>query len=275
MKPRGKPHKATQWPCGRCARDVARRPPTPVCAAIRPLKTHAGCDAWTGKLSMHGNRKGRDVVMFQNHQPEIGAWARRHPQNFAATGAFVICTIRVPLERAILEYRAYRDHGDVAGLWGWKLAAVQELEANAAERLARLESLRLGRAEDRNAMLAEVASWTGFGFVKGGFLLQLAFGMSGCIDSQNERRLGVDMRAEGFAHGPRTARKRHQKARRYHKLVDNAGGTEKLWDDWCRHIAEARPDVWSDAYEVSRHHALSVLPPGELNNGFVGEDIPL
>lgn len=212
--------------------------------------------------------------MYENHQPLIGEWARKSPENFASVATFVVCTIRTPLERAILEYRAYRDHGDVAGLWSWKLAAVQEMEAHAAERLAKLQSLRLGRPGDRDAMLAYVASWTGFSFVKGGFLLQLTFGLSGCIDSHNEARLGVSMRREGLAHGALKPRTRARKAKRYHALVDAAGGTERLWNDWCNAIAEKRPDVWADGFEVSRYHALSVLPAGEIDAGHYGTDIP-
>lgn len=212
--------------------------------------------------------------MFENHQPIIAEWSKRNPQNFAHLATFVICTIRTPLERAILEYRNYRDHGDVSGLWGWKLEAVQEMEAHAAERLDKLEKLRLGRSADRDAMLSEVTRWTGLAFVKGGFLLQLAFGLSGCIDIHNERRLGVDLRRDGFLSVPQKPCGRTKRARGYHALVDAAGGTEALWDDWCRGIAEARPDIWTDAFEVSRNHALAVLPAGE-GSGFVGSDIPL
>jgi len=212
--------------------------------------------------------------MFTNHQPYIGEWARGDAANFAAVGTFVICTIRTPLERAILDYRAYRDHGDVSALWGWKLSAVQELEDHAALRLERLEALRMGRSEDRNAMLGEIVGWSGFSYVKGGFLLQLAYGMSGCIDSHNEKRLGMNMRKAGFGHGPKTPKHKQRMVRRYHELVDHMGGTEVLWDDWCRSIANKRPDAWADAFEVSRHHALGVLPPGELEGGHVGADIP-
>jgi len=212
--------------------------------------------------------------MFENHQPIIAEWSRRNPQNFACLGTFVICTIRTPLERAILEYRNYRDHGDVSGLWSWKLEAVQELENHAAARLDKLERLRMGRRADRDAMLAEVTRWTGFAYVKGGFLLQLAYGLSGCIDAHNERRLGVDMRRDGYLSIPKAPHGRTKRARAYHGLVDAAGGTDQLWDDWCRGIAEARPDIWSDAFEVSRNHALAVLPAGEAD-GFVGTDIPL
>lgn len=212
--------------------------------------------------------------MFSNHQPIISEWARADARNFALTATFVICTIRVPLERAINHYRAYRDHGDVAGLWGWKLEAVQAMEANASERLHRLDRSHLRRPGDADAMLARVVSWLGVGYAKGGFLLQLTHGLSGCIDSHNERRLGVDMRAEGLTSSPKTAPVRTRKAKRYNALVDAAGGTEKLWDDWCNGIAKTRPEIWTDGFEVSRHHALAILPPGELDTSYVGDDIP-
>lgn len=199
--------------------------------------------------------------MFVNHQPFISSWARQSPENFAKVCKFVIFTIRVPLERALIQFNAYENHGDISGLWGWKLQAVQEIEDHATERLARLESLRLGRPADRDAMLMEICKWTGFSVVKGGFVLQLVYGMSGCIDSRNEARLGVDLRSEGLAHIAVTRPKAlGRKVRRYHQLIDAAGGTERLWDEWCETIAESRPDVWKDAFEVSYHHALAIKP---------------
>lgn len=212
--------------------------------------------------------------MFSNHQPVIGEWARSDPRNFALTAAFVVCTIRVPLERAIIEYQAYRDHGDVAALWGWKLEAVQDMEENAAARLHALERSRMGRSGDADAMLSRIVSWTGLAFAKGGFLLQLAYGISGCIDSHNEKRLGVDLRGEGLTSSPKRAPTRTRKAKQYNALVRDAGGTERLWDDWCNSIAERRRDVWRDGFEVSRHHALAVMPAGELDSGHTGSDIP-
>jgi hypothetical protein len=212
--------------------------------------------------------------MFANHQPIIGEWARAEPRNFALTATFVICTIRVPLERAIMEYHAYRDHGDVAALWGWKLQAVRDMEENATQRLTALHKRHLGRPGDDDAMLALIVSWLGVSYAKGGFLLQLTHGLSGCIDSHNERRLGVNLRAEGLTASPKRPPTRTRKARRYNHLVRSAGGTEKLWDDWCNGIAANRPDVWSDGFEVSRNHALAVLPSGELDTSHVGSDIP-
>ena len=212
--------------------------------------------------------------MFRNHQPIIGDWAQNNPRALALVGAFVIFTIKTPLERAIVDYHAYRDHGDTSALWSWKLEAVQEFERNAAQRHTALCERRLGRPGDRDALLATVALWRGFSFVKGGFLLQLVFGVSGCIDTHHERRLGVSIRHLGLSAPGRTAPTRTRKARAYHRLVDHAGGTEQLWNDWCRYVARERGSVWTDAHEVSRHHALSLLPPGEIGSGYVNGDIP-
>lgn len=189
--------------------------------------------------------------MFRDHQP-IAARHASDPQGFLEAGAFVLCTIRVPLERAVTDFQAWRDHGDHAPFWGWKAEALADLERHAGERKRRLDALY----PDRDAMLAEVCQWRGFAPAKGGFLLQIVYGLSGCLDAHNLRRFGYGERAfrtdgKGYAGIWRTVRQ-------YHAAVDQAGGCEALWDSWCEGIAALRPDTWIDGEQVSRYHALAI-----------------
>ena len=189
--------------------------------------------------------------MFRDHQPIAARWASS-PQGFLEAGAFVLCTIRVPLERACSDFQAWRDHGDHAPFWGWKAEALGELERNASERKARLDALY----PDRDAMLQEVCSWRGFGLAKGGFLLQIAYGLSGCLDTHNLKVLGFN--SETFRISNKTWRAVPRIIERYHAAVDAAGGSEALWDTWCDGVAAMRPDVWSSGDAVSRAHALAI-----------------
>jgi hypothetical protein len=205
--------------------------------------------------------------VFNNHQPLIGSWARQSPRNFANVGLFVQLTIRVPLIRAVEDVKRYQE-GDWSPLFAFKLDAVKAFEREAEARLYALEK-DIG---DRDAQLLTAASWLGFGPVKGGFLLQLVYGVSGCLDSHNIRRLGINPRmfdAHRFKKG--RLRTRIRMVKEYHQIVDAAGGTQELWDDWCDAIAESNRHTWNDGTEVSKAHALACINDGSLDTG---EPIP-
>lgn len=107
----------------------------------------------------------------------------------------------------------------------------------------------------------------GIGVVKGGFILQCAFGVSGCIDSVNVKRLGIN---------PNLVRSRKKlspeaqtrRVRGYLALIERCGGTARLWDDWCVAIAE-RDARFQGAEDVSRRHYTY------LTGDWKEEDLPL
>jgi len=193
--------------------------------------------------------------MFSTHQPPIMAFARENADHMAAVGAFVIHTARVPLARAVTDFQKWWSNGDTSALWDWKHEAVREMWRDRQARFERLEMLQ----HDRDAMLHEVAHWTGFGLEKGGFLLQLAYGMSGCLDTHNKRRLSIPERkfdAWRFTRA-RTMATRMRLVSEYHETVDACGGTAVLWDEWCVFIFERSPNEWRDSDQVSAWHALA------------------
>lgn len=109
---------------------------------------------------------------------------------------------------------------------------------------------------DADYMLAYLTHCHGLGLAKAGFLLQLTFGLSGCIDTHNARRYGVDMAARTFRIEDRPTKPatRLAKAKRYNALVETMGGTESLWDTWCEYVAANQADFYNDADHVSRLH---------------------
>jgi hypothetical protein len=196
--------------------------------------------------------------MFREHQPVLQAYTSRSTRGFLEAQAMVLATIQEPLERALDNAQAFAELGDTSWAWGNKAGALGLAMADAEERLDRLWELY----PDRDAMLLEVASWTGFGPIKGGFLLQITFGLSGCLDRRNVARLGLDIkpfRASRFKKASPSLRR--QIVEEYHALVDRCGGTEALWDEWCEDVAEARPDPirgWHTARDVSEAHMLAL-----------------
>ena len=192
--------------------------------------------------------------MYCNHQPLIRHHVQdRGPDGLVEVAAFVLFTIRVPLERAVEDFQEWKRDGSVHQLWGRKLDALQEFQRHAEERKATLDRLY----PDRDAMLVEVCRWTGFAPAKGGFLLQLVYGVSGCLDSHNLKAHGYsgkEFRIDGIK-SPLTLQR---KVQAYHNAVDLAGGTEALWNSWCMLVYGLRPEVWADAHEVSAAHAYAV-----------------
>lgn len=213
--------------------------------------------------------------MFANHQPVIGAWARAHPDNMHQVIKFVIATVQQSIEEAsgpILQ--DFDAHGpDSRFAFAWKADALahygehfETIHADAIAIYAAAESDR----EAAIALTAYFAALPGLGLVKGGFVVQLCFGVSGCIDSHNLKRYNIapgPFTASAFKN-LRSPESRAARAARYVDLVEQCGGTEALWDEWCDYVATLRPDRFSDGYDVSELHVSA------FGLRALGEDIP-
>jgi len=204
--------------------------------------------------------------MYKSHQPLISRWAREDSENLRDVMQFVILTVRCPLRRAVGDLHALRspndnerDDTERSALWGWKHEAYSYVEANHEHIHAHLEDLWASSGKPsvvEDAMLAYVSSLPGFGMVKAGFVLQIAYGISGCLDSHNVRRYGLDANAIG-AKKAKVKRPvtRMKHVRNYRRMVETLGGTEALWDTWCAYVAENQPNSYSSAEQVSALHA--------------------
>jgi hypothetical protein len=202
--------------------------------------------------------------MFKEHQPRIGAWARENPDNFGRLLQFVILTIRMPLHRVSADMEIV-DRGDkdaASVLFGFKARAWAEAWETREATLAFLEHVWQGPDDSRDkelAMLEHVAGLYGFGPVKAGFVLQLAYGISGRIDTHNLSRFGYKPTAFKNFSELKTPKARRAFLERYTSAVYRAGGTEALWDGWCAYVARQTPGPYQgSAYEVSRAHCVAL-----------------
>jgi hypothetical protein len=203
--------------------------------------------------------------MYLRDALAIGRKARRCPDTFARCGLFVLCSIRVRFPLVSRDFDKVMA-GDTSPLYGWKAKAWADLSDNRSERLSRLLSIanEHGSAElARDELLAEVCTWTGFGPAKAGFLLQMVFNVSGCLDSRNLENFDID----GATVKSRNFKRRENLlayAAKYHAQVDELGGTETLWNYWCAEYAanfqgsKVRPDLRSPS-DFSREHSRIVL----------------
>lgn len=191
----------------------------------------------------------RDARMIQDYVRHGGADAFTH------VGQFVLITIRQPLHRVAADLAAARE-GDRRPLWGSKGAGFDYMSKHGAALYADVVALE----GDADAQLARVADVPGLGLVKAGFVLQLAFGVSGCLDSHNITRLGLDQKL--LALDKKASPKlRAKKAAAYNTLCAQLGGTEVLWDEWCEYAytnGKGNASRYVDGDDVSREHVRAL-----------------
>lgn len=199
--------------------------------------------------------------MFKEHQTKIGQWARQSPENFGRVLQFVILTIRMPLHRVKTDFDTIAEGGEEAMsvLFGFKARAWREAHENQERLFTFLEHVwsdpELTAREKHIDMLEAVSSQFGFGPVKAGFVLQLVYGISGCIDAHNLKRFGIGLRTFSNYCQKKTRKGRRAMLSRYVDTIEAQGGTEALWDGWCEFVAQNSPGPYKgSAYDVSKAH---------------------
>jgi hypothetical protein len=183
--------------------------------------------------------------MYTDEQPIISQFARQSPTNFRKVATFVLCTIRMPLLDAADDTPKAWAGEPCRSMFGHKHGAFAYLERHGDDLWYELEYLyTLGASE--NAMLRVISQVPGIGLAKGGFILQLCYGVSGCLDSHNLERFQI----KESRYKKKLAKGRLEE---YNDLCARLGGPAYLWDTWCEYLA-ARDGRYLSAREVSRLH---------------------
>ena len=186
--------------------------------------------------------------MYDNHQPQISAFARASADNLRKVACFAVCTIRMPLLDAAKDTPYAINGTPCRSIFGHKHDALAWLRNHADELYDELEYLWHECASD-DAMLRAVMQCPGIGLAKAGFILQMCYGISGCLDSHNLRRYGIGERY--YATGTKATDRR--RISEYNETCRKLGGTRALWDTWCTQLAETDGRYLS-ANEVSGLH---------------------
>jgi len=202
--------------------------------------------------------------MFNTHQKVIGTYARQSPENMARVYQFVITTVQQALIHTPDMMHDIDENGlQAKTLWGWKYDAMQHATQYAQETYDTTMQIFRNAIDPDNArheLLSFFAGLPGLGLVKGGFMVQLCFGLSGCIDTHNLRRFnltGNEFKAARFKNA-KTDKTRNAIVRQYHKIVDACGGCEALWNDWCDYVAMRQPARYANGFEVSALHVAAI-----------------
>ena len=209
--------------------------------------------------------------MFVNHQPLISAYGKSSPDAMKDVLTFVLCTIQQALHTVPAAMDDIRKHGEKSRfIWGFKTSAYINLTVNKEtiykQAMALWDAFPDPAIAERELMLY-FANLEGFGLAKGGFCVQLLFGLSGCIDSHNVRRFGFDaneFKASRFK-GVKSISRKYQYLDTYLDLVGVCGGCAKLWDDWCIYVYERNKMLYRSPLHVSAIHAevFNLIPKGK------------
>ncbi len=195
--------------------------------------------------------------MFETHQPVISAYARAGPDGLARVLQFCVMSARerfynVP---ALMEEA---QAGDPSALFAWKARAYNEIWLERRAIYWNCQDIWTGGAPERaraNALLAYLSTLYGLGSVKAGFACSLAYGVSGCVDTVNAARFGLDPARGVLRSGRhRTPKGRARRASQYNALVRRLGGTAVLWDTWCGAIAARYPARFETPHAASAWH---------------------
>lgn len=191
--------------------------------------------------------------MFAKHQKKIMRFAMKNSDNFFWVVLMVSLSIRQPWALIGKQLEDVRQNGYKAkALWGSKKDLYVHMLENKQELFELVKQTKKGKVSQEQC-LYELTQVPGLGLAKAGFVMQLAIGMAGCIDSHNVALFGIN--PNSLKMGKVKAEKALEKARQYIALCEALGGTEFLWDNWCDFVATRHPKAFKNGFDVSERHA--------------------
>ena len=197
--------------------------------------------------------------MYREHQPIISAWAARRPENLERVLQFCILSqrrhffnVQADMETVI------QGLPEAPGvLYGWRARAWDEAWARRDEAAWHCRDILehgFRRRERADCLLSYLSGFYGLNVAKAGFACQLAFGVSGCLDSVNVARLGLPVNyCKGFSKLV-TPAGRWRRVARYNATIYRYGGSARLWDVWCQVMSDRYPSRFPAAWDVSAYH---------------------
>ena len=205
--------------------------------------------------------------MYVTHQPIIADLAQSGPAGLATVARFAIISPRVAFWRAVADCQS----GNWRGHFTLKAEAFKDWQAHQVRHWHNLGNL-VSKGRHVEA-LVYVAKRPGLALAKGGFVMQMAYGFAGCLDSINLDRFNLPAstcRSDAAKRG--TEHIRLCRAARYLDRCAMLGGTEQLWDTWCEEVyfrstqpGHVRPghnnhnrNRWKSADHVSAAHCHAV-----------------
>ncbi len=198
--------------------------------------------------------------MYLDDGPRIAKFAAQSVDNFFRVGVFVQCTIQQHFERMPLVMATYDDEGLASRFFSeTRRQALRALLTESPMLYQRvLSTQRLCESWGEISLLRAFLELPGFGFVKGGFLVQLVypFGVIGCLDRHNLALAGL--KSDAFRR-PTTTEGLSHRLQVYYETCREFGGSATLWDQWCTHLSKLRPRSFPTPDHVSKLHVQCIM----------------
>ncbi len=194
--------------------------------------------------------------MFANHQPQLARLGRSSPQGLERIATFALCTIRQPLRIAVADYPLVRRGEHAQSIFGAKHNGLAYLRHHSADLWERCE-YAYETCDDETAtdiILGVLAEVPCLGPAKAGFVCQMIYGLSGCIDTHNLTRFNLPERTFRGREAKLSWSRVRAMYRDYNAFCRKVGGTAALWDGWCTYLAERDPVNYPSAHRVSELH---------------------
>lgn len=197
------------------------------------------------------------MTMYATEQPKLSALGRSGPDGFKRICTFVLLTIKSPLYDASKDYILVRkgERSNVRSLFGSKHDGLAYLDHHCDELWEACEDAyeHLDDDDAADCILGILTRIPGIGVTKAGFIAQIIYGLSGCIDTHNLKRFGLPETTfklrKGGAHKTRSAL-----VQMYNQFCRKVGGTATLWDDWCAYVSVKDPVNYPTPEYVSKLH---------------------
>jgi hypothetical protein len=191
--------------------------------------------------------------MYQRDMPLMRAHALASPEGLTDVIAFVLCTIRQPLQTVKEQMADIRAKGaDSAYLWGSKRDGYKYAVAHAAVLHAAV--VKAVETHDAVGAVDVLSNVPNLGIVKASFVAQICGLEASCLDTHNLKRLGLPETAFKLVKSVKPETKRGKIAY-YLETCVKTGGSEHWWNSWCGAVAGNRANrSLTCADQVSAYH---------------------
>ena len=194
--------------------------------------------------------------MYNVHAKAISALSKADPKYTLATLTFVNSTVRTAISRAMSDMAETKKKGA-------KAVCLNNTAKNNAYRYIRKNYKYLHHVIHCDYMttaekMVALMDIPNIGLAKAGFILQMCIGKVGCIDCHNQNMFGIDKKDLTVPKRAKLAEKL-RKSHDYINMCEKLGGTEYLWNNWCKFIAGKYPNKFDNAHAVSKVHVDAVV----------------
>tara|TARA_R110002124_G_C8808357_1_gene502987 strand:- start:153 stop:764 length:612 start_codon:yes stop_codon:yes gene_type:complete len=199
--------------------------------------------------------------MYNVDQKTISKLAREDVDFNTCTMIVALVSIRTPWKNIVKNIEAVKK-------FGAKAKPLNNKSKNKGYKYIRTHAKQLHETIFNNYMTIEeklvaLTDIPNIGYAKAGFILQLCLGKVGCIDCHNASKHGVDLLKLTTGKNASLALKL-KKAKEYVEVCKAAGGSKKLWNDWCKDRYESSlenksGEPFTSARQVSALHLEAVV----------------